>query len=115
MNVSSRLHVHADRREKRRDRRYLTPPLELEIGGRRLTAIDWSLGGFLVRADLALARGATVHGTLRLPGSDGFSFIARLVRKDPETEGLGFEFTELTPLALARWSGAAVRALGRTR
>jgi hypothetical protein len=93
----------AGRRELRHDRRYLTPALALEIEGLRLAAVNWSLGGFLVRGGLVLDVGTSVRGTMSLPGSDGFSFGAKLVRKDAEGRGLAFHFTELAPLALSRW------------
>jgi hypothetical protein len=101
MNAVQTVRSYADRRELRRDRRFVSPALQLEIEGRQLTSINWSLGGFLVRGDLTLAIGETVTGKLHMAGSDGFTFVAKLVRKDARSDGFGFQFEELVPLALA--------------
>jgi hypothetical protein len=91
--------------ELRRDRRFVAPAWELDIEGRLLTSVNWSLGGFLVRGELPLDVGDTVGGTLRAPGSDGFTFTARLVRRERRGRGLGFAFEELIPLAFSRGDG----------
>ena len=115
MKTLQSFRASADRRELRHDRRYVAPALRLEIEGRQLTSVNWSLGGFLVRSELALDVGATVKGTLRVAGSDGFTFIASLVRKDARSQDLGFQFEELTPLALERWNHASTPPLRRHR
>ncbi len=102
MNTLETIRAKAGRRESRLDRRFVAPALEIEIEERHFTSVNWSLGGFLIRGELPLDIGDTVTGTLRSPGSDGFTFVARLVRKEPRGRGLGFAFDELTPLALTR-------------
>jgi hypothetical protein len=100
MNLLSSL--RAGRRELRRDPRFAAPCWQLDIEGRRLTAVNWSLGGSLVRGELPLDIGDTVAGTLHALGSDGFTFTARLVRKERRGRGLGFAFEEMIPLAFGR-------------
>jgi hypothetical protein len=112
MNTLETLVAKAGRRESRLDRRFVAPAMEIEIEERHFTSVNWSLGGFLIRGELPLDIGDAVTGTLRSEGSDGFTFIARLVRKEPRGRGLGFAFEELTPLALTR-IGRATPPLGR--
>jgi len=33
--------------DRRRDRRVMMPPIQIEIAGEAFTTVDWSLGGFL--------------------------------------------------------------------
>jgi PilZ domain len=107
MDALETLSARSACRESRRDSRFVTPSWELEIEGRRLTSVNWSLGGFLVRGELPLEIGDIVTGTLRAPGSDGFTFAARLVRRERGGRGLGFALEELIPLALSRMDDAA--------
>jgi hypothetical protein len=97
--------LSAGRRELRRDLRFAAPYWQLDIAGRRFTSVNWSLGGFLVRGELPLDVGDTVAGTLHTSGSDGFTFTARLVRKERRGRGLGFAFEEMIPLAFSRMNG----------
>lgn len=112
MNALETLSARSGRRESRRDRRFVAPSWELDIEGRRLASVNWSLGGFLVRGELPLDIGDAVTGILRAPGSDGFTFAARLVRRERHGRGLGFAFEELIPLAFNRID-AAVSDFGR--
>jgi hypothetical protein len=105
MNAQETSSRSPGRPESRRDPRFAAPCWDLDIEGRRLTSVNWSLGGFLVRGELPLDVGETVAGTLRAPGSDGFTFTARLVRREKRGRGLGFAFEELIPLALSRGRG----------
>jgi hypothetical protein len=101
--------------EARQDHRYVTPALLLEIEGRAHRSVNWSLGGFLVQGDLRLELGAAVSGTLQMKGSDGFDFVARLVRRDAGRQALAFRFEELTPLALSRLNIAQAIRSGRAQ
>ena len=60
--------------DRRRDRRVMMPPIQIEIAGEEFTTVDWSLGGFLAGPyDGDLKKGdrvrvtiiATVRGELR--------------------------------------------------
>ena len=60
--------------DRRRDRRVVMPPIQIEIAGEEFTTVDWSLGGFLAGSydgDLKKGDGvrvtiiATVRGELR--------------------------------------------------
>jgi hypothetical protein len=110
MNLLSSLNDR--RRELRRDHRFAVPCWQLDIEGRRLTSVNWSLGGFLVRGELPLDVGDRVAGTLHTSGSDGFTFTARLVRKERRGRGLGFAFEELIPLAFRQMKDE-ISAVGR--
>lgn len=100
-----------DRQEHRRDRRYELPPLKVVIGEQEYASDNWSLGGFQLTAPLPYGIGAIVSGTLHVDGSDGFEFTAEVVRREEETGALGFQFHELTPLAMTKLDRALARRL----
>jgi hypothetical protein len=100
-----------DRHEQRRDRRYALPPLTVIIDDQNYVSDNWSLGGFHLTGPLPLEVGALVVGTLHVDGSDGFTFMASVVRKDAAAGTLAFHFQELTPLAVTRLDRALARRL----
>lgn len=90
------------RPERRADRRYPLPVLEIGIGPLRFRAVNWSMRGVLLDG-LCDVTGARVRGAMRLPGSrDAMPFTATVVRtdvaagtsalcfEDPRTEGIEF-------------------------
>ncbi len=100
-----------DRQEHRRDRRYALPPLTVIIDELEYVTDNWSLGGFQLTGELPFAVGAVVAGTLHIDGSDGFEFNAEIVRKDAAAGSFGFQFRELTPLAMTKLDRALARRL----
>jgi hypothetical protein len=84
-----------DRRELRRDRRYPLPPVLVTLAGRDYTAVNWSLGGFLLAAGPELLNDEVVTGKLRFSGKeDEFDIAAEALRFDPETNSVAFRFVE---------------------
>jgi hypothetical protein len=68
--------------ERRRDRRYVLPALEIAIGDERFRAVNWSMRGALVYGICDLV-GAQVRGEMGVPGScDAIPFAATVVRAD---------------------------------
>lgn len=104
-----------DRQEHRRDRRYALPPLTVVIHELEYVTDNWSLGGFQLTGDLPFAVGATISGTLHVDGSDGFEFNAEVVRRDDATGAVGFQFRELTPLAMTKLDRVLARRLTSRR
>ena len=87
-----------DRQEDRRDRRYPMPPLAVLIEDVEYTAVNWSLGGFLISGFAGqLKPGATLLGRLRPGDSEALlRFSGSVVRvDDPEPGFLAVQFTEL--------------------
>jgi hypothetical protein len=71
--------------ERRRDRRYALPALEIAIGDERFRAVNWSMRGALVYGICDLV-GARVRGEMGVPGScDAIPFAATVVRADLDT------------------------------
>jgi hypothetical protein len=74
-----------DRRELRRDRRYLLPALDVTIGEFKFNAINWSMGGLLIDG-VCHDIGSRVRGSFGLFGSsEPMPFAATVVRIEPET------------------------------
>ena len=72
-----------DRRELRRDRRYLLPALDVTIDGFKYRAINWSMGGLLIDG-VCHDIGSRVRGSFGLIGSsEPMPFAATVVRIDP--------------------------------
>jgi hypothetical protein len=68
--------------EKRRERRYSLPALEVAIGDERFRAVNWSMRGALLYGICDLV-GARVRGEMGVPGSsDAIPFAATVVRAD---------------------------------
>lgn len=105
------LRTNFDRQESRRDRRYALPILKVTMGGEEHLSDNWSLGGFMLTGPLGLEVGATVSGTVKIEGSDGFAFTAEVVRKEPDTGSFGFHFRDMTPLAVSTLDRALARRL----
>ena len=82
--------MHVTRRssagsERRRERRYALPVLEIAIGEDRFRAINWSMRGALLYGICELA-GTRVRGEIGVPGSiDAMPFAATVVRADLDT------------------------------
>lgn len=89
--------------DRRRDRRYPLPALEIVIAHERFRAVNWSMKGALLYGLCDLV-GARVRGEMGVPGSsEGIPFAATVVRTDLDTgntaicfedcrtEGISFE------------------------
>ena len=96
--------------EKRRDRRYCLPILEIAIGDERFRAVNWSMHGALLYGICELV-GVRVRGEMGVPGSiEGVPFAATVVRADLDsgncaicfedcrTERIEFEESVAAPL-----------------
>ncbi|HTT79604.1 MAG TPA: hypothetical protein VMF86_08010 [Stellaceae bacterium] len=71
--------------ERRCERRYGLPALEVAIGSERFRAVNWSMRGALIYG-LCDAVGARVRGEIGVPGScEAMPFAATVVRADFET------------------------------
>jgi hypothetical protein len=79
MHIAQKISAGA---EKRRDRRYALPVLEVVIGDERFCAINWSMSGALLYGICEMA-GTRVRGEMGVPGSsEAFPFAATVVRAD---------------------------------
>jgi hypothetical protein len=68
--------------ERRRERRYASPAVEVAIGSERFHAINWSMRGALIYG-LCDRVGARVRGEIGVPGSsEAMPFAATVVRAD---------------------------------
>ena len=96
--------------DRRRDRRYALPVLEIAIGDERFRAVNWSMHGALLYGICELV-GARVRGEMGVPGSiEGVPFAATVVRADLDsgncaicfedcrTERIEFEERDPAPL-----------------
>jgi hypothetical protein len=96
--------------DRRRDRRYALPVLEIAIGDERFRAVNWSMQGALLYGICELV-GVRVRGEMGVPGSiDGVPFAATVVRTDLDsgncaicfedcrTERIDFEESATAPL-----------------
>src|SRR5437870_6710143 len=71
--------------EKRGERRYALPVLDVVIGGERYHAINWSMRGALLYGICEIV-GVRVRGEMGVPGSsDALPFAATVVRADLDT------------------------------
>lgn len=71
--------------DRRRDRRYGLPVLEIVIGDERFRAVNWSMNGALLYGLCDLV-GARVRGEIGVPGSsEAMPFAATVVRADLDT------------------------------
>ena len=86
-----------DRRDMRRERRYLVPIFEVTVGNRRFRTVNWSMGGILLDGACAgVALGKSVDCSLAVPGSaQVLHFIAEIVRADPDTGASALRFEEI--------------------
>jgi hypothetical protein len=96
--------------DRRRDRRYALPMLEIAIGDERFRAVNWSMHGVLLYGICELV-GARVRGEMGVPGSiDAVPFAATVVRADLDsgncaicfedcrTERIDFQQSDAAPL-----------------
>lgn len=96
--------------DRRRDRRYALPALEIAIGDERFRAVNWSMQGALLYGICELV-GVRVRGEMGVPGSiEGVPFAATVVRADLDsgncaicfedcrTERIEFEDSVAAPL-----------------
>ena len=71
--------------ERRHDRRYGLPMLEVAIGDERFRVINWSMHGALLYGICDLV-GVRVRGEMGVPGScEAIPFAATVVRADLDT------------------------------
>ncbi len=77
-----RVTKHGAAAERRCERRYALPVLEVVIGSERFRAVNWSMRGALIYG-LCDAVGARVRGEIGIPGScEAMPFTATVVRAD---------------------------------
>jgi len=77
--------THGAAFDRRHERRYSLPALEIVIGDERFRAVNWSMRGALVYGLCDLV-GARVRGEIGVPGSsEAMPFTAIVVRADLET------------------------------
>jgi hypothetical protein len=75
---------YTDGTELRRERRYLSPTLDVAIGDWIYHSLNWSMAGVLLDG-ICQDIGMRVRGTLGLSGSrDIMPFAATVIRVDPE-------------------------------
>ena len=96
------------RAERRRDRRYSLPVLEIAIGRARFRAVNWSMRGALVYG-ICEEIGARVRGEMAVPGSsEGMPFAATVVRTDLDSGNSAICFedgdTELLEFPAHSWA-----------
>jgi hypothetical protein len=71
--------------DRRSERRYALPALEVVIGAQRFRAVNWSMCGALIYG-LCDRVGARVRGEIGVPGStEAMPFAATIVRADLKT------------------------------
>lgn len=71
--------------ERRRDKRYAWPALEIVIGDERFRAVNWSMRGALLDGLCELI-GVRVRGEIGVPGSsEAMPFAATVTRADLDT------------------------------
>jgi hypothetical protein len=98
------------RSDRRRDRRYALPVLEVAIGDERFRAVNWSMNGALLYGICELV-GVRVRGEMGVPGSiDAMPFAATVIRADLDsgncaicfedcrTDRIEFEYREAAAL-----------------
>lgn len=81
--------------EKRRERRFRVPVLEVAIGRERFYTINWSMGGALLDGLCDLI-GSRIRGVMRVTGSrEPVPFAATVIRADPATGNCALCFDDL--------------------
>lgn len=104
----------ASQHEKRRDRRQLSPALEVTLDGSRYRTVDWSLGGLLL-ADYfgPLAPGDEVSGIVQvLADLSTYPFKAVVVRRDSALGQLALNFTEVSNSAFSALEAIKMGQIG---
>jgi hypothetical protein len=89
--------------EKRRDKRRLSPALEISLAGERFRTADWSLGGALLSDYYGpLAPGDQVEGSVQvMTDLNSHPFKAVVVRRDSAAGQLALNFTEISNSAFS--------------
>lgn len=81
--------------DRRCDRRYGLPVLEIVIGDERFRAVNWSMKGALLYGLCDLV-GARVRGEMGVPGSsEAMPFAATVVRADLDTGNSAICFEDI--------------------
>jgi hypothetical protein len=104
-----RIADHRAATDRRRERRYGLPVLEVVIGSERFRAVNWSMRGALIFGLCDLV-GARVRGEIGVPGSsEAMPFAATVVRADLETgnSAICFEDCRTERIEFAARSDAA--------
>ena len=71
--------------ERRRDKRYACPTVEIVIGDERFRAVNWSMRGALLHGLCDLV-GVRIRGEMGVPGSsEAMPFTATVTRADLDT------------------------------
>ena len=97
--------------ERRRDRRYGLPILEITIGDERFRVVNWSMRGALLYGICELI-GTRVRGEMGVPGSsEAVPFAATVVRTDLETgnSAICFEDCRTERIEFHEHASAALR------
>lgn len=106
--------INFDRHEARRDRRYPLPPITIRLASGAYATSNWSLGGFLLPAEIGIALGANVAGEAALPdGGASYAFSAEVVRCD--ADGVGFRFIAPSDALVGALDRAIAHRLFRKR
>jgi hypothetical protein len=110
------IRTNFDRRELRRDRRYVSPAITVRVGGVDHLIHDWSLSGFRAARGMRLGPHGQIAGSVRVAASDStFPFVAEAVRGDAERGSVGFRFVELSPALMRALERAVLaRMVGRS-
>lgn len=82
-------------RDRRHDRRYALPVLEIVIGDERFRAVNWSMNGALLYGLCDLV-GVRVRGEMGVPGSsEAMPFAATVVRADLDSGNSAICFEDI--------------------
>ncbi len=110
--MSKVIRTNFDRRELRRDRRYVSPPLTVTIAATDYVTRDWSLGGFQALTAAKVAVGNQVCGLVRVSGSQvAHAFTAQAVRCDRARDIVAFRFVEQSPALVKALDRAVINRL----
>lgn len=97
--------------DRRHERRYALPALEIVIGDERFRAVNWSMAGALLYGLCDLV-GARVRGEIGVPGSsEAMPFAATVVRADLDTGNSAICFEDCRTERIDFDAQAAVAAL----
>lgn len=100
--------------EFRRDRRYASPAVTINIGQDSCPARNWSLGGLLLEDAPRLDVGERLIGRLRVAGrADDFALTAEAIRHDPDAGTLACRFLDPSPAMVDALDAAVARRFSR--
>jgi len=97
--------------ERRRERRYALPILEISIGSERFRAVNWSMHGALLYG-ICEGVGVRVRGEMGVPGSgEAMPFAATVVRADLDSgnSAICFEDPRTERIEFHPHAGATLR------